>query len=345
MEKPIGIGVLGLGKHGERYVGHATQDLPGLRVAAVSRRDQRQGRARGDSLGARYYPDIWGLAADRDVDAVVSVVPPSLNPEVVRACAAEGKPLLVEKPFAVDLKAASAMAGQIQDSGIPVMVSQTLRFSSAVRRVRDWTDEVGSLHQIVLGQSFEPSRLSWLDDPAVSGGGNILHTGIHEFDLARYLTGAEVQEVHCMAGRVATEKTEDSFVATLFMGDPVGCRILGSVTASRGTRSRYGEIRLIGAHGQIFCDHALNRAMLLRDGQVVAEETLPNIPTVREALAAFEKVVRGEQPPPITVDDGVQAVGIADACYRSLRSGRRVTLPQIQENTNGYLRHARPRRP
>ena len=59
--------------------------------------------------------------------------------------------------------------------------------------------------------------------------------------------------------------------------------------------------------------------MLLRDGQVVAEETLPNIPTVREALVAFEKVVRGEQSPPITVDDGLQAVGIADACYRSLR--------------------------
>lgn len=345
MVKPIGIGILGLGKHGERYVGHATQDLPGLKVVAVSRRDQRQGRSRAESLGARYHPDIWALAADREVDAVVSVVPPSLHPEVVRACAAEGKSLLLEKPFAVDAKAAALMAGQIQDAGIPVMVSQTLRFSAAVQRAREWAAEIGSLHQIVLGQSFEPSRLSWLDDPAVSGGGNILHTGIHEFDLARYLSGAEVHEVHCMAGRVATEKTEDSFVATLFMGDSAGCRILASVTASRGTRSRYGEIRLIGSYGQIFCDHALHRAMLLRDGKLVAEETLANVPTVREALGAFEKVVRGVEPPPITVDDGVRAVGIVDACYRSLRSGRRVTLPQTQENTNGYLRHARPRRP
>ncbi|HAC79299.1 MAG: Gfo/Idh/MocA family oxidoreductase [Candidatus Binatia bacterium] len=345
MVNPIGIGVLGLGKHGERYVGHLERDLPGLRVVAVSRRDDRQGRSRAASLDAHYHADVWGLAADRAVDAVVSVVPPALHPEVVRACAAEGKPLLLEKPFAIHAEDAASMAGQIQDAGIPVMVAQTLRFSSAARRARDWLGEVGSLHQIILGQSFEPSRLSWLDDPEISGGGNILHTGIHEFDLARYLTGAEVLEVHCMAGRVATEKTEDSFVASLFMGDASGCRILGSVTASRGTRSRYGEIRLIGSRGQIFCDHALHRAMLLQEGRVVAEEVLPDIPTVREALAAFEKVVRGTEPPPITVEDGLQAVGIADACYQSLRSGRRVTLPQDQENTNAYLRHARPRRP
>lgn len=134
-------------------------------------------------------------------------------------------------------------------------------------------------------------------------------------------------------------------MATLFMGDAAGCRILGSVTASRGTRSRYGEIRLIGSRGQIFCDHALNRAILLGENGVVAEESLPNVPTVREALKAFEKVVRGAESPTITVDDGLQAVGIVDACYRSLRSGRRVTLPQAQENTNAYLRHARPRRP
>ena len=213
MMKPVGIGVVGLGKHGERYVGHLEHDLPGLRVVAVSRRDDRQGRSRAASLGARYYPDVWGLAADREVAGIVSVVPPSLHPEVVRACAAEGKPLLVEKPFAINSKAASAMAGQIQDAGIPVMVSHTLRFSSAVQRARDWLPDIGSLHQIILGQSFEPSRLSWLDDPTISGGGNILHTGIHEFDLARYLTGAEVREVHCMAGRVATEKTEDSNTA------------------------------------------------------------------------------------------------------------------------------------
>ena len=90
MVNPIGIGVLGLGKHGERYVGHLERDLPGLRVVAVSRRDDRQGRSRAASLDARYYSDVWGLAADRAVDAVVSVVPPALHPEVVRACAAPG---------------------------------------------------------------------------------------------------------------------------------------------------------------------------------------------------------------------------------------------------------------
>lgn len=332
MNAPIGIGLIGLGKHGERYAGHIENDLKGLRIAAVTRRDARQGRARADDLGARFHDDLWGLAADRAVEAVVAVVPPSLHREVVRACTAEGKPLLIEKPFAINAKEAVAMVARIEGSGVPVMVAHTLRFSAVVQKVLEWAPEVGAPHQIILGQSFEPSRLAWLDDPAISGGGNILHTGIHQFDLARYLTGAEAQEVSCFAGRVATQSTEDSFAATLFLGQAGGGTLLAAISASRGTRSRYGEIRLIGNAGQIVADHAHHSIALLQGNRIVREEGLADLPTVRETLRAFEAMVRGNAPAPITPVDGARAVAIVDACYRSLRSGHRESVAQVQEN-------------
>jgi predicted dehydrogenase len=148
----------------------------------------------------------------------------------------------------------------------------------------------------------------------------------------RYLTGAEALEVSCFAGRVATERTEDSFAATLFLGRPGGGTILAAISASRGTRSRYGEIRLIGAEGQIAADHAHHRVALLQGNRVVRDEQVPDVPTVREALAAFEHMVRGGESAPITPLDGVRAVAIVDACYRSLRSGRREAVVQAQEN-------------
>ena len=332
MKTPIGIGLIGLGKHGERYAGHIKRDLEGMRIVAVTRRDGRQGRARAAELGARFHDDLWQLAAERAVEAVVAVVPPSLHGEVVRACAAEGKPLLIEKPFAINVKEAVAMVARIEGSGVPVMVAHTLRFSAVVQKIIEWAPAVGAPHQIIIGQSFEPSRLPWLDDPAISGGGNILHTGIHEFDLASYLTGAEAQEVSCFAGRVATERTEDSFAATLFLGQPGGGTILAAISASRGTRSRYGEIRLIGAEGQISADHSLHRIALLQGNRIVREEQLDDLPTVRETLRAFETMLRGNEPAPITPTDGARAVAIVDACYRSLRSGRRESVAQLQEN-------------
>ena len=329
MSASLGIGLIGLGKHGERYAAHIGEDLPGLRVAAVCRQDARQGERRAADMGARFRGDLWALAADRDVEAIVAAVPPFLHAEIVRAATAEGKPLLIEKPFALDAKEAAALVRRIEDARVPVMVAHTLRFNAVVERLREWAPEIGAPHQVILGQSFEPSPLGWLDDPRRSGGGNILHTGIHEFDLARFLTGAEADEVSCLAGRVTTERTEDSFAAQLFLTQGNGGMVLASVTASRGTRSRYGEIRLIGSNGQIAADHAHGTVQLIRGREIVREETLADRPTVLAALEAFERMAREGVGSPIPARDGARAVAIADACYRSLRSRRREAVAKI----------------
>ena len=329
MQASIGIGLIGLGKHGERYAAHIAEDLPGLHLAAVCRQDERQGERRAADLGARFHADLWRLAADRSVEAIVAAVPPVLHAEVVRAATAEGKPLLIEKPFALDLSEAQELLRRIDEARGAVMVAHTLRFNAVVERMRAWADEIGAPHQIILGQSFEPSPLAWLDDPARSGGGNILHTGIHEFDLARYLTGAEAAEVSCLAGRVATERTEDSFAAQLFLTRSGAGTVLASITASRGTQSRYGEIRLIGSEGQIAADHAHGTIQWIRGRELVREETLADRPTVKVALEAFEQMVRHAAEAPVTARDGARAVAIADACYRSLRSRRREAVAGI----------------
>lgn len=63
MSASLGIGLIGLGKHGERYAAHIADDLPGLHVAAVCRQDTRQGERRAAEMGARFCGDLWALAA------------------------------------------------------------------------------------------------------------------------------------------------------------------------------------------------------------------------------------------------------------------------------------------
>ncbi|TMA94232.1 MAG: hypothetical protein E6J70_17505, partial [Deltaproteobacteria bacterium] len=87
----------------------------------------------------------------------------------------------------------------LRAAGVRCLMAQTLRWNAVVRALRARLPEIGALHAVVLNQRFEPSPLVWLDDPSMSGGGILLHTGVHSFDLVRFLTGCEVTEVFCRA--------------------------------------------------------------------------------------------------------------------------------------------------
>lgn len=315
------VGLIGLGKHGVRYLTHLRDDVPGLRLAAVCRQDAERGRALAVELGVAFHADPAELVADPGVAAVIAVVPPIEHLRIVTAAARAAKPLLIEKPFAFSVADGLRQRELLAASGVPCLVAHTLRYAPVVRALRREASSLGRLHQVVLGQSFEPTRLGWLDDPVLSGGGNVLHTGVHMFDLLRHLTGGEVERVGCSTARVTTRRTEDSFTASMLVVLPGGPPVLASVAGARTTQSRYGEVRLIGEHGQLFADHVHGRVARIVD-RVVAEQTqLADEPTVLAVLREFERVARGVAAPSIGADDGLAAVAIADACYRSAASG------------------------
>lgn len=320
-EAPLPVGLIGLGKHGVRYLTHLRSDLPGLRLAAISRQDAARGGALAAELGVAFHTDPVDLVADPGVRAVIAVVPPVEHARIVAAVARERKPLLLEKPFCVSVADGVRQREQLLASATPCLVAHTLRYSATVRELRRQAPGLGRLHQIVLGQSFEPTRLGWLDDPALSGGGNVLHTGVHMFDLLRHLSGGEVERLACATTRVTTRLTEDSFSASMVVDLPGGPPLLAAVSGARTTRSRYGEVRLIGEHGQLFADHVHGCVVRIEDRVATEIARLADEPTVLAVLREFEQVARGAAAPSITADDGLAAVAIADACYRSAASG------------------------
>jgi len=315
------VGLIGLGKHGVRYATHLRDDVPGLRLVAVCRQDAGRGRALAAELGVAFHAEPAALVADPAVRAVIAVVPPIEHLAIVTAAARAQKPLLIEKPFAFSLADGIRQREILATSGVPCLVAHTLRYSPVVRELRRHAPSLGRLHQMVLGQSFEPTRLGWLDDPVLSGGGNVLHTGVHMFDLLRHLSGGDVVRVACSTTRVTTSRTEDSFTASMVVALPDGPPLLASLAGARTTRSRYGEVRLIGEHGQLFADHVHGRLARIVDREVTELARLADEPTVLAVLREFERVARDAAEPTITEDDGLAAVAIADACYRSAASG------------------------
>jgi predicted dehydrogenase len=327
----IAVGLIGTGKHGARYATHVGTDVPELVLAAVSRRDAGAGASQATAWRCRFHADWRALVADPGVEAVIAVVPPSLHPEIAAAVAAARKPLLIEKPLASTGAAARDVVRVLRTAGVPVFMAHTLRWNSVVRTIRDHLGEIGAIRALWLNQRFEPSPLGWLDDPARAGGGIILHTGVHSFDLVRLLTGREVTRIWCRAARVDTRLTEDNFVASLELD---GSPALVAVSGSRSTRGRSGLIDVAGEDGQLVGDHAHGFAYRIHALDRIPLAVPEPVPTVREVLRAFARLVLDSEAPPVALEDGALAVLIADACRRAAESGETVPVEPLLDTAS-----------
>jgi predicted dehydrogenase len=327
MASGIGVGLIGAGKHGQRYAQHVGRDVPGLVLRALSRRDVERGGAQARELGVRFHADWRDLVADPAVRAVLVVVPPTLHRPIAEAVAAAGKALLIEKPLATTGADAVAIRRALLAAGVPCLMAHTLRWNSVVRAVRGLLPSLGPLRALALNQRFEVSTLDWLDQPEIAGGGMVLHTGVHSFDLVRFLTGRDVRRVRCRTSRVATRRTEDNFAAVL---DLEGDGAIVTVSGCRATAGRSGLIDVAAAEGQLVADHQLHFAYRVHGLERTALDLPPPTHTVRDALAAFAALLETGAEPPTSLSDGVRSVQIAEACLRSAAADAAVDVAPLE---------------
>ncbi len=313
----IGLGVVGTGKHGARYLKHVA-DVPALRLAAITRRDRAAGEEQARENGCRFHATPADLIADPAVDAVALVVPPTLNVDLALRVARAGKHLVIEKPLAPTVADCRRIADAVAAAGVTAMVAHTLRFNQVVVALRDALPSIGPLHAAVLTQRFEPSSLVWLDRRNEAGGGIVLHTGVHCFDLLRHLTGREAVRVSAVATAVATRDTEDNFAAAIEMTDG----LVASIGSSRATIGRSGGIELAGRDGQLVGDHVHGAAARLVGTTRTPLRMGAPAMTVELTLAEFAAAITARRDPSITLADGGSSVALAEACYRAMASGR-----------------------
>lgn len=324
--QPIGIGLIGVGRHGIRYARHIMQDLPITSLRAVCR---RQIDSRLDLPGAEsvtVYGQVEALVADPAVDVVIAVVPPVLTPTICRLAVQAGKPLLVEKPLAISGAEARRMVSLARQAAVPLMTAHTLRFDAAVQGIFSWKERLGRSVRLHLTSHIDVKKDKRADHAQGYGGrGALLEIGVHLLDLVRYLTGEEVCEVRCTMNRPSANEAET--VVSAFLMTEGGTECL--VDVARVPGERVGTVEWMGSQGWIRADwpHRLVR-WIGCDGER-EEVELPPSHTVLSTLKAFLQAVATGAPMPISGEDGCRAVEIADACYQSAeQNGAPVSIRQ-----------------
>jgi len=307
----LGIGLIGLGRHGTRYLTHLLQNCPTARLAAVCRKRIDE-RPQDVPAAVSLYGSYHELIADPAVQAVIVVTPPSLCHDICLDAVKAGKPLLIEKPLATTGEEARAMVAAADRAGILLMTAHTMRFDRAILHAKEQLSKIGPLRYATLTSRIEyKASAPALAQPGQRG--TLLETGIHLLDLVRFFSGQEVAEVRCEVDpppSVAPETMALGYVRT-----QGGIRCV--IDVARVMSGRVGRAEWIGVDGQIAVDW-VQRTVKLQLGNGPAEEwTVPQEPTVLAVLTSFLRSIETGHAPPVTGADGCRAVEIADACYES----------------------------
>jgi len=323
----IGVGIIGSGRHGSRYANHVVRDVDGLRLAAISRRSML-GAGQAAAWQCVWHPDWHDLVADPRVEAVIAVVPPALNFEIARRCAAEGKALLVEKPLAATSEAAAAIVELFAGRNLPLTTGQTLRYNPVVRKLRELLPTIGSIYSFAANQRLEPSPLAWHAEPALAGAGVSFHTAVHVFDALRWISGLEVRRLMAVCRRRHNTVLEDLLAVLVEMDGEV----LGTIDCSKVGQARTGRFEFVGSDGQLHGDQVHGTLELVRGSSVTRLQPGAPSNTIVPLLQDWHAFLVGEGPNPVTGEDGLTAVRLCGACLESSREERWVTLRQLGVN-------------
>ncbi|HZN53936.1 MAG TPA: Gfo/Idh/MocA family oxidoreductase [Candidatus Polarisedimenticolaceae bacterium] len=307
----IRLGLAGVGIHGGRYARHLLAgDVPGAALGAISRSNAREGSLFALQNNLTYAADPAELAILPGIDAVIACLPPDLHARVAIACLEAGRPVLVEKPLAATVEDAERVLAAASRTRTPIMVAHTLRFDPLVVAIKREAASLGSIRMVSISQRFEPTTRGWIDTPG--RGGAVLNTGVHAFDLLRFLTGASIDSMHALGGSAVTRRTEDQFVAAmrLMPGD-----ILATVDNARTTQGRTGRIEIACERGQVHGDHVHRELVRIEGRERISLGPVPSVPTVPAAMRAFVACLSSGAAPPVTAEDGAAAVR---ACARAL---------------------------
>ncbi len=339
MPERLNIGVIGLGRMGRLYARTITTQVAGVQLYAVAEPDAQ---ARAVVVEAFPVPHVFAdpedLLALPDLDAVVIATPTSTHHALVIAAAQARKAIFCEKPLAISLADTRTALDAVAQAGVPLQVGFMRRFDAAYMRAKALIDE-GRIGQPVtfkgVGRDpFCPNPL--FADPAKSGG-LLIDMGIHDFDLARWLMGSEVERVSAEGSLLVCDTLKavgdiDNAVVNLRFVNGA----LGNVEVSRNAFYGY-DIRteVLGSEGALNIGVYQQTPVLLLTREGAQHDIVPYLmerfgPAYSAQIAHFAECLRDNKPPAVGGADALAAFEIGLAATRSVQESRPITLAEVR---------------
>jgi scyllo-inositol 2-dehydrogenase (NAD+) len=334
MRGRLSIGLLGAGRLGRVYARDLATRIPETKLVAIA--DPAGALARevaAEFEVPKHYTDPMAMIDDAAVDALVIVSPTHTHRELLMAGSSRKKPTFCEKPPALALDEVAAMKSAIAASGMFFQMGFMRRFDVGYAAAKKQI-EAGRIGTplVFKATSRDPFRPSLEYANPKSSGGMLIDMGIHDFDLARWFMG-NVQSVATIGATIAYPELKtvgdiDNAIASLTFTSGT----LGVVDLTRSGIYGYDiSTEILGLEGTIKIGYLRETPVTVLTKNSVAHDTVPYfMERFRDAYTAqlqnFAQNVLHDRTPPITIDDGLEALRIGVAATRARETGKTVAV-------------------
>jgi len=333
--KPVTFGIIGAGRIGKLHADNLLSYVDGARLKAITDPFLDE-----DWVASRNIPltgkDHRILLDDPEIDAILIGSPSVEHAPQMIECAEAGKHIFCEKPIALDPEIIRNALAEVDKSGVKLQVGFNRRFDPNFSAVQQ---------QVASGALGDPHIIRITSrDPApppaeyVAGsGGMFLDMTIHDFDMARFLSGSEVSEVHAY-GTVLVDpeigKAGDIDTAVISLKFANGA--LGIIENSRKAVYGYDQrVKVFCTKGVAMADNntptsmiVLNESGTIRDKPLYFFLERYKTAFISE-LQAFVDAIREDKPTLVSGKDGLVPVLIAMAAKESLKTGKPVQVVSV----------------
>ena len=336
-EKKLHVGIIGAGRIGKVHAETLAFRIPQAATVAIA--DLNQGAARDVATRCaigEVAADAEAIFSNAKIDAVLICAPTNTHADLIVRAAQAGKHIFCEKPIDHELTKIDRALAAVQKAGVKFQVGFNRRFDANFARVRKAITggEIGTPHLMhIISRDPAPPPISYIK---VSGG-IFLDMSIHDFDMARFLIGDEVESVFTAAAvRVDPEigKAGDLDTAVILLQYKNG--VIATIDNSRKAVYGYDQrVEILGSAGSISTGNLYPNQAVLSTATAIQRDLPLNFFMERytesfvSEINSFARAILENKPTEVSGLDGRMAVVMGLAARRSYDERRPVRLDEF----------------
>lgn len=334
MSKKIKLGIIGAGRIGKIHTENVAFNINYVEIKAIADVFADKIKYWANGLGVKnVYSDYKQILNDPEIDAVMICSSTDTHSQITIEAANAGKHIFCEKPIDYDLDKLNAALEAVKKAGVKFQVGFNRRFDHNFKKVRDMVREgkIGD-PQIIKITSRDPAPPP-IEYVKVSGG-MFLDMTIHDFDMARYLSGSEVVEVYTSAAvlvdpAIGAAGDVDTAVITLKFANGA----IGIIDNSRKAAYGYDQrVEVFGSKGGISVTNDTPSSAVLSTEEGVFSDKPKYFFLERykdsfvDEVKEFFDAILNDKETPVTGIDGLKPVMIGLAAKKSYETGKPVKI-------------------
>jgi myo-inositol 2-dehydrogenase/D-chiro-inositol 1-dehydrogenase len=325
------FGIIGAGRIGKIHGGNVAA-RPDSQVAYVADADPDAAAALAKATGAKVAA-VDAILGSKDVDAVAICSPTDTHADLIERAARAKKAIFCEKPIDLDVERVRACLEVVRQTDATLMVGFNRRFDPNFASLRKRVAEgaIGALEIVsITSRDPSPPPLSYI----ARSGGLFRDMMIHDFDIARFVLGEEPVAVSAMGSALvdkAIGEAGDIDTAVVIMETESGK--VAQISNSR--RAAYGydqRVEALGEKGMVHAGNVRETTVEWAGAHGFTSDKALNFfleryeAAYRNELDAFIGAATAGTKPRPDGEDGLMALLLADAAYRSWKTNQRVTV-------------------